>query len=162
MFSVLPLFLVLLTGCGNKSTAAPDPAPTEEPAPAPDPEPAPEPAPEPEAEVTPASLYAECEGRVEGKTAEGECEKDEDCGTAGCGNEVCVTTLNAKDVMSTCDNKRCYDVLDTCGCHEGQCTWTLTEEVPEAKDIKGPKTELPKTKLPTKLPPTNPPAEGGE
>jgi eight-cysteine-cluster-containing protein len=161
MFHLLPLFLALITGCGAKAT--PDPAPTEEPAPAPDPAPAPEP--EPEAEVTPASLYAECEGRVEGKQQEGECDKDEDCVSAGCGKEVCLTSANAADIMTTCEDRLCFKVLDACGCHEGQCTWSLKDEIPAQEGPK-PATRLP----PTSLPPTTTPkpeaegdgAEGGE
>jgi len=160
MLRVLPLFLVLFTGCGAKSSATPEPSPTEEPAPAPAPEVKP-PEPEPVAEApTPASLYAECQQRVEGKQAEGECEKDEDCKTAGCGQEVCVTAANAADVMTTCEAKLCFKVLDSCGCHDGQCTWTLKDEVPAQEGVKAP--EDPANAPTDRLPPTKPPEEGGD
>jgi eight-cysteine-cluster-containing protein len=161
MLRVLPLFFVFLTACGAKSSATAEPAPTEEAAPAPDPVPEVEPEAEPEAEApTPASLYAECQQRVEGKQVEGECEKDEDCKTAGCGTEVCVTVANAADVMTTCEDKLCFKVLDTCGCNEGQCTWSLKDEIPAQEGLKAP--EEPAKKLPpTRLPPSAPPAEGG-
>ena len=162
MSRVLPLFIVLLAGCGAKSSATPEPAPTEEPAPAPAPAPEVKPA-EPEATAdapTPESLYAECQQRVEGKQAEGECEKDEDCKTAGCGQEVCVTVANATDVMTTCEAKPCFTVLDSCGCNEGQCTWSLKDEIPAQDGLKAPEGS-PDKLLPNRLPPTKP-AEGGE
>ena len=151
MSRVLPLFLLLIAGCGGKSTASPEPAPTEEPAPAPDvtPEPVPEPAP-----ATPASLYAECEQLVEGKTADGECKKAEDCEVAGCSKEVCVSVANAKDVMTACVEKDCFKVLDTCGCNEGKCSWSLKDEIPKEDGKPG-------KKLPTSLPPTGPPPTDG-
>jgi eight-cysteine-cluster-containing protein len=144
--------LVLLVGCAGKGTADPakdevaKDAVTDQ---APEPEPAPEPPPVPTA--TPAALYAECEQRVEGPQKDAECTTDADCGTAGCGNEVCTSTAEKANVMTTCEDKLCFKILDACGCHEGECTWTLKSEVP-ASQIG------PAGSLPSSLPPT----EGGE
>lgn len=170
MLRVLPLFLLLIA-CGAKSSSQSqtEPAPVEDAATdnghdatADGGEETPPPVPEPEVEKpTPASLYAECEQRVERPQAEGECEKDEDCKTAGCGNEVCSTVAGAAEVMTTCEDKLCFKVLDTCGCHEGQCTWTLKDEIPEMKAIK-PGTQLPPTRLPPTGPPKDAPAEGAK
>lgn len=102
--------------------------------------------PVPVAAPTPASLYAECLERVEGVGAAGECASDADCQKAGCGAEVCTTVAAAKDVTTTCENKPCFAVLDACGCHEGQCTWSLKAEVP----VPAPGS----TRLPPTLPPT--------
>ena len=94
------------------------------------PPPAPEPTAAPPAEVVPASaspeaLYTECRDRVEGPEAAGECDDDADCGRSGCGSEVCTTIAEAGNVMTTCEDRACFAVLDTCGCHDGRCTWTV-------------------------------------
>lgn len=94
---------------------------------------------------TPASLYAECEQRVENPQAAGECTADADCAKAGCGSEVCTTMAAAAQVMTTCEDKLCFKVLDTCGCHDGQCTWTLKDEVPALQEVRP-------APLPTRLP----------
>jgi eight-cysteine-cluster-containing protein len=148
--------LVLLVGCAGKGTADPakdevaKDAVTDQ---APEPEPAPEPPPVPTA--TPAALYAECEQRVEGPQKDAECTTDADCGTAGCGNEVCTSTAEKANVMTTCEDKLCFKILDACGCHEGKCTWSLKAEVPESQ-IPAPG---PAGSLPGSLPPTT---DGGE
>lgn len=97
---------------------------------------------------TPASLYEECKDRVEQPQADGECTTDADCVRAGCGSEVCTTTAAAGDIMTTCEDRLCFHVLDTCGCHDGVCSWTLKDEVPERKGGLEP---MPK-KLPDTLP----------
>ncbi len=151
----LVLVLPLLLACGNKNATPAHPEEgTEAPAPpteavadadgepqAPPDEAEPEPEPEP-AKPTPESLYAECKDRVEGRQKEGECTTDADCKAAGCGSEVCTTVAEAAQVMTTCEARLCFKVLDTCGCHDGMCTWTLKEQVPD-------------------LPPTPPPEDGG-
>lgn len=159
MWRALPL--IVLIACGNKNNT---PTPPEEgtPAdgaadagtPAPAPEPVPEPA--PTAPPTPQSLYEECKERVESRNqAPGECKADADCKTAGCGAETCTTAADAANIMSTCEDKLCFKVLDTCGCHEGMCTWTLKAEVPALPMT--PPAPLP----PNRLPPTPPPPAGG-
>jgi len=110
---------------------------------------------EAEAEApTPEGLYEECKARVEGPQAEGECEADADCKAAGCSTEVCTTVANANGIMTTCEGKLCFKILDTCGCNEGQCTWSLKSEVPP---LEGPKPADPLP--PTRLPPSPPPPE---
>jgi eight-cysteine-cluster-containing protein len=79
---------------------------------------------------TPQELYAECKDRVEGPETAGECKTDADCARAGCGQEVCTTGKMAAEVMTTCEMRLCFDVLDTCGCHDGVCSWALKAEVP--------------------------------
>ncbi|MFT4626120.1 MAG: eight-cysteine-cluster-containing protein [Myxococcota bacterium] len=113
--------LLLLAACGG-TEATPEPAPEPEPAPAPAPEPAPK--------ATPQSLYEECGDRVEKPQAADECTTDDDCAKGGASLEVCTTTAGAADLMTTAEVKACFAVLDACGCHEGQCTWTLKDEVP--------------------------------
>lgn len=165
MWRALPL--IVLIACGNKNNT---PTPPEEGAADGAATPAdgtpdgatppadggsPPPPPEPAAKPTPESLYAECKDRVEGKQAPDECKADADCKAAGCGTEVCTTVAEAANIMTTCEGRLCFKVLDTCGCHEGQCTWTLKAEVPEMPAIPTP-APLP----PNRLPPTPPPAGG--
>ena len=76
--------------------------------------------------LTPASIYGACRERVEGEESPGECTADADCAKAGCSSEVCVPKAKAGEVMTACDVQDCFSVLDTCGCREGLCTWTLT------------------------------------
>ena len=80
----------------------------------------------------PAQLYGSCKQRVEGAEAAGECKVDADCARAGCSKEVCVTATLAPTVNTMCDTQPCFAVLDTCGCHEGLCSWTIktTPSVP--------------------------------
>jgi eight-cysteine-cluster-containing protein len=77
--------------------------------------------------LTAEQLYGACEARVEGSSAPGECHTDSDCARAGCSQEVCVPARLVADVQSTCERLPCFTTLDTCGCHEGICTWTLKE-----------------------------------
>lgn len=126
------LLVVLLVGCArlgpSPEAAGPPVAPVVTPvagpvtAPAPPPEGA---APANPAIFAPRALYAACRDRVELPEAAGECSVDADCVRAGCGGDVCVTTQAAKDLVTTCDVPDCASVLDSCGCHEGLCTWTL-------------------------------------
>lgn len=145
--------LVLAVGCGGNAKNNPKNDGAEAPAP----EPAPAPAPPPPPVPTPAALYAECEARVEGAQKDGECTTDADCATAGCSGEVCTTTAEAANVMTACEDKLCFKVLDACGCHEGRCTWTLKAEVPESQVP-----VAPANRLPSSLPPTKAPADGEE
>src|SRR5262245_38445099 len=98
MTMVRVILALMVGGCAGKAT--PD-TPTDEPtdkAPEPAP-PTPEPAVPPPAPVaTPAELYAECEARVEGVQKDAECKTDADCGTAGCGSEVCTTMAEKGNV----------------------------------------------------------------
>lgn len=87
--------------------------------------------------LTAAELYGACEARVEGSSTPGECHTDADCSRAGCSQEVCVPTREAAEVMSTCERLPCFNTLDTCGCHEGLCTWTLKEAAGALRTIPG-------------------------
>ncbi|MEN0062484.1 MAG: eight-cysteine-cluster domain-containing protein [Myxococcota bacterium] len=118
----------LLWACSAKPSAPEAPAEAPEaPAPAPVPEPvaAPEPAP-----MSPEALYASCEVRVEQPQSAGECTTDADCQRSGCSSEVCTSAKMAGEVMTTCEIQPCFAVLDACGCHDGQCTWTVAEPNP--------------------------------
>ncbi len=140
------LALLIAMGCGGNAKNTPAPAP----------EPAPEPAPtEPDpAAATPQALYEECRERVENPQAESECQTDADCKAAGCSNEVCTTVAEAANIMTSCDVQPCFRVLDACGCHEGQCTWTLKAEVPAEAPAADPDAPKPGNSLPSSLPPT--------
>ncbi len=78
---------------------------------------------------TPQMLYDQCKDRLEGPEEDGECSTDADCGTAGCSQEVCVAAAKKSEIMTTCEILPCFAAKDTCGCHEGRCTWTLVEEL---------------------------------
>jgi eight-cysteine-cluster-containing protein len=143
---------LLLAGCAGsgKSTETPKDV-----APAPDPVTvAPAPAPAPAVTQTPQELYDACSARVEQPQADAECKTDADCAVAGCDKEVCTTTAAAATVMTTCEERLCFKVLDACGCHEGHCSWTLKAEVPAS--------QVPPNPLPSSLPPTGTPDKGGE
>lgn len=91
-------------------------------------EPAPPPASSPAGTPPDApALYAACQERVEGKTAPGECKVDGDCAKAGCSSEVCVATVNAADVITSCDVLPCFAVLKACGCVDTQCKWEVSQ-----------------------------------
>ncbi len=81
---------------------------------------------------TPEALYAACRDRVEQPEADGECTTDQDCAPAGCSGEICTTKAAGAEVMSTCEIRACYAVLDTCGCVEGRCAWSLVASLPDA------------------------------
>ncbi len=78
---------------------------------------------------TPRMLYDQCHARLEGAQQEGECSVDADCGTAGCSQEVCVPTSKKGDIMTTCEILPCFNAVELCGCHEGQCTWSVKESM---------------------------------
>jgi len=80
---------------------------------------------------TNSEMYAECQARVEGKEADAECTTDADCTKAGCSSEVCVTTAAAEGLTTACDIQPCFEVLDTCGCNEGRCNWTVKPDAGE-------------------------------
>lgn len=154
------LLLVGLAGCGRDQPSPPvqniaAPASVEQAAsseqvaaPAEQAEILPMPTPAPEGAVggarpTPESLYAECESRVEGQESEGECNSDADCAAAGCGGEVCTTSTRATNLSTTCEARSCFEVLDSCGCSEGRCRWSLTDSVPPLKLLKIQMPEVP-------------------
>lgn len=72
------------------------------------------------------AIYDECRPRVEGPAeAAGECTTDADCARAGCNGEVCATAAEAPDLMTTCEIRLCYHLLDSCSCVEGVCGWSI-------------------------------------
>lgn len=85
------------------------------------------------------ALYQQCLARVEGRETDNECTADDDCVAAGCSTEICTTRKAAEGMMSTCENRPCFSVLDACGCNAGRCQWSLKESVPTS----GPLLELP-------------------
>ncbi len=125
------LLLVLGVACAsgrgepNAPAPAPAPVPAAEPA-TPQPVAGPAEAP-PAAPLTAEALYGSCRARVEGPEAAGECSSDEDCTKTGCSGEVCTTRDKAAGMMTTCEVLPCFQVLDTCGCVEGICSWALKE-----------------------------------
>lgn len=76
----------------------------------------------------PQALYRGCHDRVEGPEQDGECATDADCVRAGCSREVCLPRKEAEGLMTTCEILPCFSVLDTCGCHAGRCTWTVSAD----------------------------------
>lgn len=82
--------------------------------------------------LTPGEMYAACRDRLEGEQSSGECMVDADCGRAGCSQEVCLPARKAGDVVTTCEILPCFRAVETCGCHEGQCTWTVRADLPPA------------------------------
>lgn len=76
--------------------------------------------------IPPAQLYADCKTRVEGSDQAGECSSDADCQKAGCSQELCISKAEAAEgMMSTCEIRPCFAVLETCGCTEGVCSWAV-------------------------------------
>ena len=76
------------------------------------------------------ALYQQCLARVEGRETDNECTADADCVAAGCSTEICTTKEAAEGMMSTCENRPCFAVLDACGCNAGRCQWSLKESLP--------------------------------
>ncbi len=74
--------------------------------------------------VQPAGLYEACRERVEHPEQAQECASDSDCKTVGCSGEVCVKA-SEEEMLTTCDVLPCYRVLDSCGCLDGRCRWTI-------------------------------------
>jgi eight-cysteine-cluster-containing protein len=134
------LFLAACGGNGKKDRPKDADRPT--PTAAPDPAPAPQAAPAPSA--SPEALYEGCKDRMENPQEAGECKADTDCAAAGCNHEVCTTVAKSKEWNTACDQQPCFKVADTCGCHDGLCTWTLKKEAPAPSG------------LGNKLPPTPP------
>ena len=119
-FRFLPALLVFLAvvmlGCGGSSSSA---APTAT-APAAG-------APAGGGALTADELYGACRARVEGASTPGECNADSGCARAGCSQEVCVPVSAVAEIQTTCERLPCFQTLDTCGCHQGTCTWTLKD-----------------------------------
>ncbi len=81
---------------------------------------------------SPSELYEQCKARVEGPEKAGECTTDEDCTKAGCSSEACVSKATAAEgYMTGCEVLPCFAVLESCGCQEGLCTWTITPDEAE-------------------------------
>lgn len=79
----------------------------------------------------PAAMYAGCRERVEGASTAGECVADSDCAKAGCGGEVCVSVAVARaGLMTTCEQRPCFQALDRCTCQAGTCAWTVKTSLP--------------------------------
>jgi len=85
-----------------------------------------------EAAATPAAMYAACRERVEQPEAAGECKTAADCGVSGCGGELCAAKSHGA-ISSTCEVRACFQVLDSCGCVDGRCTWSLKAAIPEQR-----------------------------
>lgn len=73
----------------------------------------------------PRSLYEGCRERVEGTEADGECAADADCVKTGCSSELCIAKSAAAGVMSTCEVRTCFQVLESCTCQGGHCRWVV-------------------------------------
>ncbi len=137
LFATSLVTVLAVQGCDNRAApadAAADAsqAPAAPTQPAADPTPATDPvAGDPGTQVPapggtdPQALYAQCKERVEGPQAAGECKTDADCTTGGCSSEICATPAALEGMMSTCEIQPCFAVLDSCGCHDGMCTWTV-------------------------------------
>lgn len=149
---VRTILVLAAFGCAGKNTPegtdGTKDEPVDQPGPVPAPVPVAAPEPSPVDVGTPQSLYAECTDRVELPQKAAECKADADCATSGCGNEVCTTATEKANVVTTCEDRLCFKVLDTCGCHEGLCSWSLKATVPEG--------QVPTSPLPSSLPSTLP------
>lgn len=75
----------------------------------------------------PVAAYNMYRDRLEGPEAEGECSADADCARAGCSSEVCVPADRAAEINTTCEVLPVFTVLDTCGCIESRCSWTVKQ-----------------------------------
>ena len=82
------------------------------------------------------ALYASCQERVEGPSTPGECSSDADCMRVGCSQEVCIASSQG-DIVTTCEIRPCFRVLDACGCKDGTCTWSLKSEAPTGQRFPG-------------------------
>ncbi len=139
MTRITILLLALASACGQPEPGAEGgEAPVEHrveapapPAEAPEPsEAAPEPVNDTPVPPSPQELYEACRDRVEQPQVDGECETDADCVRAGCSQEICTSTEAAADVMSTCEMRPCFEILDACGCVDGRCTWSIKDARP--------------------------------
>ena len=125
---VLSALLAWATACWGPATTAELVADEAAVAPA-EPSPA-APAPAP-LRPDPQRMYADCWERVEGAESPGECARDSDCATAGCGGELCISAANAAaGVSTTCEQRPCFQALDRCICQANTCQWTVRAEVP--------------------------------
>jgi eight-cysteine-cluster-containing protein len=118
------LAILLLCGCAQPSSSgAPAPAPTPV-------------EPPPVAAAAPGTgsgsggpdaqaLYEGCRERVEGTESDGECASDADCARTGCSAELCVAKKGAEGVVSTCEARPCFQVLEACACRSGRCRWVV-------------------------------------
>lgn len=75
--------------------------------------------------LDPAAAYQACRERVEGPEQEGECKVDADCRVGGCSGEICAASGALDGWMSTCEILPCFQVLQSCGCQAGRCSWTV-------------------------------------
>ena len=78
----------------------------------------------------PQSLYDGCRDRVEGTETDHECAQDADCVKTGCSSELCIAKSAAEGVMSTCEVRTCFQVLESCTCQEGHCRWVVGARKP--------------------------------
>ncbi len=54
------------------------------------------------------------------------CDSDSDCAPGGCSLQICGNISDVKNLMSTCEYKKCYDAKKyhmKCSCVEGKCMW---------------------------------------
>lgn len=75
----------------------------------------------------PAAAYGMYRERLEGPEADGECSTDADCARAGCSSEVCAPAAQAASISTTCEVLPVFAILDSCGCVEGRCSWSVKE-----------------------------------
>jgi len=82
----------------------------------------------------PQALYEGCRERVEGTETDGECTQDADCVRTGCSSELCIAKSAAAGVMSTCEVRTCFQVLQACTCQQGHCRWVVGAREPSPTD----------------------------
>jgi eight-cysteine-cluster-containing protein len=82
------------------------------------------------APTDPHSLYESCRERVEGTEIDRECVADADCVRTGCSSELCIAKSAAEGVMSTCEVRTCFQVLESCTCQGGYCRWVVGARKP--------------------------------
>ncbi len=75
----------------------------------------------------PAAAYEVYRERLEGPEADGECSTDADCAKAGCSSEVCAPASAAASISTTCEVLPVFAILDSCGCVESRCSWSIKE-----------------------------------
>ncbi len=54
------------------------------------------------------------------------CISDSDCAIGGCSGEICMGVDEARDILSACEWRECYDAPSygmECGCFNGGCSW---------------------------------------
>ncbi|MCB9758691.1 MAG: eight-cysteine-cluster domain-containing protein [Alphaproteobacteria bacterium] len=128
----MPILLLTLSllACDGGRASGPEPVPPVAHTPAPLPPSASEVPPiDPASFDDPDEAYTACKARVEGPEADGECTTDADCTATGCSGEVCVPSKVAAELMTTCEVRPCFAVLDACGCHAGRCSWSIKNKV---------------------------------